>query len=202
MALRICSAQLRDLSMHRALLAFKVFFRVLFNAAIAERIEAALNSAPTPERPSSASAPNPPASSAPTVKPSQPPAPARSEAIGLLAALQREARFVDFVKEDLAGYADAQIAAAARDVHLACRAVIERAFGPMPIVEAAEGSEVSVPAGHEAAQYKLVGEVTGQPPFRGKLCHHGWQATRCELPSWTGGMEAAHVIAPAEVELR
>src|SRR5262249_39487074 len=137
----------------------------------------------------------------PSPKPSQSPPTTRNEAVGLLAALQREARFVDFIKEDLAGYADAQIAAAVRDVHQACRTVIERTFALAPVVEATEGAEVSVPAGRESS-YKLVGQVSGHPPFRGKLCHHGWKATRSELPAWTGTTEAARIIAPAEVEVR
>ena len=55
-----------------------------------------------------------------------PPKPARSEAVTLLAALQREARFVDFIKEPLDGYSDAQIGAAARDVHRDCGKVLDR----------------------------------------------------------------------------
>jgi len=41
----------------------------------------------------------------------------------------------------------------------------------------------------------------GEPPYRGVLRHHGWRATRCELPTWTGSAQAATVVAPAEVEL-
>ena len=57
----------------------------------------------------------------------------RSDAINLLAALQREARFVDFIKEPIAGYSDAQIGAAVRDVHRDCGALLERLFGLKPI---------------------------------------------------------------------
>ncbi len=186
--------------MHRLVLAFRIFFRVLFDAAIATRVEPLLSStlAKAPAEP------KPPESKTSKPTPSAP-APAktssRSEALDLLAALQREARFVDFVKEDLGGYSDAQIAAAVRDVHRDCRSVVERVFAPAPVVEAAEGAELSVPTGNEAAAYKLVGQVVGQPPFRGKLCHHGWKATRSELPAWTGSAEAARIIAPAEVEV-
>ena len=42
--------------------------------------------------------------------PPQPTAPVRNDAISLLATLQREARFVDIVKEPLADYSDAQVA--------------------------------------------------------------------------------------------
>jgi hypothetical protein len=122
--------------------------------------------------------------------------------LSLLAALQREGRFVDFIKEPLAAYSDAQVGAAVRDVHRDCSAVLERCFAVRPLVDGAEGAEVDVPSGFDAAQYRLVGNVQGQPPYRGKLCHHGWQATRKDLPDWTGGPSSAMVLSPAEVELK
>ena len=44
------------------------------------------------------------------------------------------------------------------------------------------------------------GKVQGEPPFRGRLIHHGWEASRCEIPQWNGADAAAQVVAPAEVE--
>lgn len=126
----------------------------------------------------------------------------RNDALTLLAALQREGRFVDFVKEPIAGYSDAQIGAAVRDIHRDCGALLERLFGLQPVEAAVEGAEIEVPEGFDPARIRLVGKVTGQPPFRGQLCHHGWEATRCELPEWTGSERSLHVIAPAEVELK
>ena len=70
-------------------------------------------------------------------RPATPPAPKppeRSEAITLLATLQREARFVDFIQESLAAYSDAQIGAAVRDVHRDCAAVLKRLFELRPAV--------------------------------------------------------------------
>lgn len=128
--------------------------------------------------------------------------PRRSDALSLLAVLQREARFVDFVMEPISGYSDAQIGAAVRDVHRGCAAALERAFAVQPLRTDAEGAPVQVPAGFDPAQFKLVGNVAGQPPFRGTLAHHGWKATQCELPAWTGSAAAAQIIAPAEVELK
>ena len=142
-------------------------------------------------------------------KPAQPaPAPAakpesrRSDALSLLAVLQREARFVDFVMEPITGYTDAQIGAAARDVHRGCAAALQRAFAVQPLRTEAEGAAVQVPTGFDPAQFKLTGNVAGQPPFRGALAHHGWKATKVELPAWTGTEAAAQIIAPAEVELK
>jgi hypothetical protein len=149
----------------------------------------------------------PPAPTAPALKPTLPkPAvpkpPARSEAITLLAALQREARFVDFVQESLAGYSDAQIGAAARDVHRDCGAVLKRVFALRPAVTEEEGKDVEVPAGFDAGRWRLTGNVTGEPPFHGRLVHPGWEATTCELPTWSGSAAASKIVAPAEVELK
>jgi hypothetical protein len=146
--------------------------------------------------------PTAPAPKPVAAKPAAPKPPARSEAITLLAALQREARFVDFVQESLAGYSDAQIGAAARDVHRDCGAVLARMFALRPAVAEEEGKEVEVPAGFDAGRWRLTGNVTGQPPFHGRLVHPGWEATVCELPTWSGSAAAARIVAPAEVELK
>src|SRR5687767_2478540 len=177
----------------RLLLAFRVFFRVMFSAAIAEKVRRALDSPAIAE-------PTP----APAAKVKEVPAPkkpARSEALTLLAALQREARFVDLVQEPLADYADAQIGAAARDVLRDCGKVLSRMFAIGPLAAESEGAELTVPEGFDANRFRLVGNVGSSPPLRGKLVHHGWQATKCEVPAWTGGESAALVIAPVEVEI-
>ena len=139
----------------------------------------------------------PPAVFAPAAKP-----PARSEAITLLGALQREARFVDFIQESLAGYSDAQIGAVVRDVHRDSAAVLDRLFALKPAVPQEEGSEVDVPKGFDAGRLRLTGNVASEPPLSGRLVHPGWEAAKCELPTWTGSKDSARVIAPAEVEIK
>ena len=183
--------------MRRILLAIRVFFRTLFDAAVARQVAQVLKG---PEAGGAAVAE--PASPAGVKQPPTPRPPARSEALTLLATLQREARFVDFVKEPLGSYTDAQIGAAAREVHRECGKLLERLFALRPILPDQEGAEVGVPAGFDAGRYRLLGNVTGEPPFRGRLTHHGWEATSCDLPSWSGSDPAARVIAPAEVELK
>lgn len=176
--------------------AFGAFFQSLFRAGVAERVARALrDEAPAiapPSVPTSPPAPQQPPAAAP--KP-----PARSEALTLLAALQREARLVDFLLEPIADYADAQVGAAVRDIHRDCGKVLERMFAVRPLVAAAEGSSLEV-AG-ESDEYRLVGKVGGTPPFRGTLVHPGWKATKCEVPAWVGSGSAASVISPAEVEM-
>jgi hypothetical protein len=127
--------------------------------------------------------------------------PTRSPALTLLATLQREARLIDFLMEDLSRYDDAHIGAAARDVHRACAAALERMFALRPLRYQDEGTQVEIVAGYDPAQVTLTGNVTGPLPRRGTLVHHGWQATQCELPAWSGQEVSAHVMAPAEIEV-
>jgi hypothetical protein len=134
-------------------------------------------------------------------KPAAPPKPKRSEALTLLATLQREARFLDFIEEPIDAYSDAQIGAAVRNVHRDCAAVINRFFAPRPVLNEAEESTVTVPANADAGRYHFTGKVTDKPQGSGKLVHRGWEAAHCELPQWTGSDATARIIAPAEVEL-
>jgi hypothetical protein len=129
-------------------------------------------------------------------------APRRSDALTLLTTLQREARLIDFLMEDLSSYDDAHIGAAVRDVHRDCAAALERMFALRPLHAQEEGSPVEILEEYNPVRVTLTGNVTGQLPLRGVLVHHGWQAMQCELPAWNGPEESARVIAPAEVEVR
>lgn len=126
--------------------------------------------------------------------------PTHTAALQLLGLLQREARFVDFIQEDVAPYTDAEIGAAARVVHEGCRKVLREHFTIAPVREEAEGSRVTLPAGFDAAAVRLTGNVVGQAPFTGTLSHRGWQVSDTQLPQLTD-TQAAKVIAQAEVEL-
>ena len=121
-------------------------------------------------------------------------------ALQLLGLMQREARFVDFVQEDVAPYTDAEIGAAARVVHEGCRKVLREHFTIAPVRSEAEGSRLTLQAGFDASAVRLTGNVVGQAPFTGTLSHRGWQVTDVKLPQLTD-IQAAKVIAQAEVEL-
>ena len=127
--------------------------------------------------------------------------PKRSEALTLLAALQREARLVDFLMEPLDGYSDQQVAAAVRDIQSDSRKVLERMFAPKPLRTENEGEKITVPEGFDAGTFKLTGNVSGEAPYTGELMHPGWTATKIDVPVWKGSDESASVIAPAEIEL-
>lgn len=142
-------------------------------------------------------------SSTPAIEqvPPSPPAPARSDAVTLLAAFQREARFVDFIQESIDGYSDAQVGAAIRDVHRGCREVLDRMFDLQPVCDQAEESEVEV-SNPAAGRWRLTGNV-GQSSgaVSGRLMHPGWSTSRCQVPEWSGSTEDADVVAPAEIQL-
>jgi len=183
----------------RFLLALSVFFKVLFDQQVAQAIESVLNKkAETASASAGGDATRPAEIHQPTVATP----PQRNDAITLLATLQREARFVDIVKEPLGDYSDAQIGAAARDVLRDCGEAIDRLFDLKPILEEKEGAEVETPAGYDPGRYRLTGSVSGEPPYSGQLIHHGWKASHCRLPQWSGGEDSALVVAPIELEVK
>jgi hypothetical protein len=177
-------------------LAFKAFFRVLRDPSFAEQVDRLVRGQ-TPAEPSGSA----PALADKPVSETVSKAPTRSEALTLLATLQREARLIDFIKEDLSGYDDAQVGAAVRDIHRDCAAALERMFALRPLHDQQEGAQIEIAAGFHPGRIKLTGHVSGQPPFRGMLTHQGWQVTRCSLPEWVGQDDAARIIAPTEVEV-
>lgn len=165
--------------------ALRVFFRMIKDPRFCQQVETMSQEA--------AKAP------APTVAVPKPVV--RHDGLGVVAVLQREARLVDFLKEPMDAYSDAQVGAAVRQLHRDAGAALERMFGLVPVESHAEGETVKVDPGYDPARIRLTGNVAGAPPYRGRLCHAGWQATRCDVPEWTGGGESAMVVAPAEIQL-
>lgn len=164
-------------------------WKVLTSGDFAARITGLLNAPPA-----IAAAPEP------APNPVTPPKPSRSDAISLLAALQREGRLIDFLKEPIESYSDAQVGAAVRDIHRDCGAVLERQFAIRAVLDQAEGSMVAL-TGKPPGRIRLTGKVDSNATS-GTLIHHGWQATTCSVPVYTGDAESALVVAPAEVEVR
>ncbi|UTY58626.1 DUF2760 domain-containing protein [Massilia sp. erpn] len=178
-------------------LAFGAFFKTLSDAEFAGRIQ-------HPYEPAAA----PVAAPAPTPAPAPAPAPVAAPlreatpdaALQLLSLLQREARLIDFTQENLSGYADADIGAAARVVHEGCSKVLREHFSIEPVRSEAEGSRVTLPEGFDAGSVRLTGNVVGKAPFTGSLSHRGWRAASVRLPKLAEAHDAK-ILAPAEVEL-
>lgn len=121
-------------------------------------------------------------------------------ALQILSLLQKEARLVDFIQEDIQGHADAEIGAAVRVVHEGCRRVFKSHVGLVPIRSESEGSRLTLPKGFDAGTVRVIGNVVGEPPFEGILVHKGWVAESIDLPRISDGHDVK-IIAPAEVEL-
>ncbi|MEI8572063.1 DUF2760 domain-containing protein [Methylomonas sp. LW13] len=121
-------------------------------------------------------------------------------ALQLLSLLQKEARFIDFIKEDVSAFSDAEIGAAARVVHQGCSKAVSEHFTLAPVSKDPEGNRVTLNKGFDAASFRLTGNIVGEAPFTGTLVHKGWQVTDLRLPKLTEGHNAK-IVAPAEVEL-
>ncbi len=126
---------------------------------------------------------------------------AEAEIVAFFGLLQEKGRLVDFLMEDITSYQDSEVGAAARVIHQGCRQVLQEYFQVSAISEAQEGTQVTVPVGYSADQYRLVGKLTGEPPFTGTLIHKGWKTGFVKLPRIVA-KERLPAIAPAEVELK
>ncbi len=152
-------------------LALRVFWRILTDSAFASRVEPLLQAEPT------------------------------GPDLRLLAVLQRDGRLVDFLQEEIDAYSDAEVGAAVRDIHRGCRKALRDYLSIEPVMPGAEESNVTVPADFDASAIRLSGHVSGSPPFRGVLKHHGWRVTSVQLPALPGSQGHSAVLAPAEVEI-
>ena len=180
----------------RILLALSAFFRVLFDPQFALAVlRIKQGGAPIPSEPEQVSA----------EKPAQPPPPLLKEAgpdaaLQLLGLMQQEGRFIDFIEEDVANYADADIGAAARLVHDGCRKVLRDHLTIEAVRSEIEGTRVTLEQGFDATSVRVTGNVVGEPPFNGVVTHRGWCATDVRLPKLAVGHDVA-ILAPAEVEI-
>jgi len=121
--------------------------------------------------------------------------------IRLLCYLQQGSRLVDFIKEDIASFTDAQVGAAVRKVHQDCSKTLEELVSIRPLRDEQEGASIQVPKGFNPAEIKIIGKVKGDPPYSGTLVHRGWKAQKRSLPKKIGEQQP-EVVCPAEVEIK
>jgi hypothetical protein len=173
----------------RLTLALRAFGRILADGAFAAAVQRLERGDRAPAIPAPAEPPKP------TLRDTLP-----DSALQLLALLQQEGRFVDFLEENVTAYSDAEIGGAARVVHEGCRKVLREHVQLEAVRAEAEGARLTLAAGFDAAAVRLTGNVVGQPPFTGTLMHRGWRAIEIKLPKLAEGHDP-RVLAPAEVEL-
>jgi hypothetical protein len=168
----------------RWILALKLFFRIWFDRQAAEAHKALAETKALPE----------------PAQPRRVSEEGERGAVRLLAVMQREGRLVDFLMEDVTTYDDSQVGAAVRSVHAGCRRALAEFVALEPVLPGDEGTEVSVAEGFDPSAISVVGDVRGDPPFKGTLAHHGWRAAKVTLPDLPGTMDAM-IVSPAEVEV-
>ncbi|MCU4677182.1 DUF2760 domain-containing protein [Catenovulum sp. 2E275] len=126
-------------------------------------------------------------------------------AVQVLNLFQANGRLIDFLKEDITPYSDADIGAAVRDIHAGCRKVLDKHFDVQPIIAKNEGDSVAVEAHFDPSKIELVGNLTSQNASetgaQGLLVHKGWYAANTHLPTIADGQDQT-VIAAAQVEVK
>lgn len=118
-----------------------------------------------------------------------------------LSILQRDGRLLDFFDEDLSLYDDEQVGATVRSIQEDCKKTIKKYIDVKPVLESEEGETISIDKGFDIDAIKLVGNVSGEPPFEGVLKHRGWKSGKKEIPKLSD-IQDAGIIMPAEVEIK
>ena len=172
--------------MNRISLAFRSFFSILFGGTLPADVAQAFGYSKAM-----------PVKVAPPPAPPKPAAGPADGAVQILSVLQRDARLVDFLMEDISAYPDDQVGAAVRDVQAQAKESLARYLQLEPVIDGVEGTFTKTASVGEGG-VKLLGNVppSGKAPG-GLLRHKGWKADKVELPAAAPGA----VLAPAEIEI-
>jgi hypothetical protein len=171
----------------RISLAFRSFFAILFGDGLPERVAAAFGYVKESQ-----------------VKPPPAPKPAAEirtsdGALQMLSILQRDARLIDFLMEDISGADDEQVGAAVRSLHEQGRAALGRYVTLRPVIDAVEGTPAKVES-RDPNTVKLLGNVPADgKASQGILRHKGWRVEKVDLPKVTS--QSVSVLMPAEIEI-
>jgi hypothetical protein len=129
----------------------------------------------------------------PTPKPS-------GEPLQLLAILQAESKLIDFLLEDISAASDSQVGVGVREVHKLAQAALKKHLTIEPILPGEYEDRVTVPKGFNPSAIQVIGNVTGEPPFNGKLAYNGLRVKEIKLPTRPEGQDPM-ILMPAEVEM-
>ena len=160
---------IEEKAMNKILLAFKCFFRIFTDIHFAEHITGLFAKKQIIQKKSKEES--------------------IPDAARILGLLQRDARFIDFLQEKLDSYSDGQIGAVARKLHEKCRKILDNYITIEAVLQEEEGKEVTIEKGFNPSMIRPVGNVTGEPPFKGTLRHHGWKISRLKLPDLPEGQD-------------
>lgn len=169
--------------MQRIVFAFRSFFAILFGGQLPADIAQAYGFVTPP----------PPPKPVPVIK-------ASDGALQILGILQRDARLIDFLMEDISPYSDDQIGAAARNLHDQSRETLQRYLQLTPVVDGVEGTFTRLDS-NDPASIKLLGNVPAKGKAAGGLLRHkGWRVGKIDLPPLVAS-QSTTILAPAEIEI-
>jgi hypothetical protein len=136
------------------------------------------------------------------VKTPEPPKPIKPSGapLRMLALLQAESRLVDFLMEDIQGASDEQIGQAVREIHKKAQAALKQHAVIDQVLPGNEGDTTTVQPGFDPSAIRVVGNVTGSPPFTGAIQHPGWRVKELKLATPAEGADE-FVLQPAEVQI-
>lgn len=121
-------------------------------------------------------------------------------ALQMLSILQRDARLIDFLMEDIAAYDDDQVGAAVRSLHEQSRTTLNRYVTLKPVVDGVEHTPTRIET-RDPNAVKLLGNVPADgKATQGILRHKGWRVEKVDLPKIAPGQNMT-ILAPAEIEI-
>lgn len=175
--------------MSRVSAAFSSFFSILFSGVLPEDVAAEFGFSRVKPQPAA--------------QPVEiPKAKVSDGALQMLHILQRDARLIDFLMEDISSFADDQVGAAVRSVHADCKGAVTRHVTLTPVLDGVEGTpqRLEPTKAPDPNRIKLIGNVPASGKVAGgTLRHRGWQASSVTLPPL--GKQDPAVLAPAEIEI-
>jgi Domain of unknown function (DUF2760) len=173
----------------RISLAFKSFFSILFGDGLSEQVAKAFGYVKEAQ-----------VKAAPASKPATPEVRTSDGALQMLSILQRDARLIDFLMEDIASYSDDQVGAAVRSLHEQSRAALSRYVSLAPVIDSVEGTATKIES-RDPNIVKLLGNVPADGKVsQGILRHRGWRVEKVDLPKINPNQNVS-VLAPAEIEI-
>jgi hypothetical protein len=173
----------------RLILAFQCFFKILFSGVFAQKVRSlGMDNKSIKPTQLPKNEPKPPEKQQET----------KDSSLLLLSLMQREARLIDFLMEDITEYSNEQVGAAIRDVHKKASGILKRCYDPIALV--AQEGEVDLEVAYNAEVWDVSGKIPQAGSFKAEVIHSGWMAQKLELPVWKGSLANRMLISPAQAE--